>query len=255
MVVGTVAVREQKIYGFGRCIELYLQDAKLVKIRDKGKELLSEDEEVWKKRPLTDELIQYCIVDAVAMFRLYNKMKDVNGGEEARLRVASERYVDLYRGKTERSFDEYETNAYLPLDVIPDKGTLDFPAADTSCTRCHRRFPWEEFSVTQLGKGEQKCMVCKEIKRLEDIQKKNKKKKTERIIGNALPVKKKNMPTFLKACLIMHGFMTTNLGRIYFGKTLMTQVMAGIKSLIRYTWPDRESLELPASRSQRTVIL
>ena len=123
-----------------------------MKIKDKGKELLKEDEEVWKKRPLTDELIQYCIVDTMAMFRLYSKMKDVNGGEQDRLRVASEKYVDLYRGKTERSFDDYETNAYLPLDIIPDKGTLDFPAANTACTRCHRRFPREEFSVTQLEK-------------------------------------------------------------------------------------------------------
>jgi len=95
-------------------------------------------------------------------------MKDVNGGEQARLRVASEKYGDLYRGKTERSFDDYETNEYLPIDIIPDKGTLDFPFANTECTHCHRRFPREEFSITQLGKGEQKCRVCKEIERLED---------------------------------------------------------------------------------------
>ena len=79
----------ERIYGFGRCIELYLQDEKLVKIKDKGKELLKEDDELWTKRPLTDDLIQYCVVDTMAMFRLYNKMKDVNGGEQARLRVAS----------------------------------------------------------------------------------------------------------------------------------------------------------------------
>ena len=160
----------EKIYGFGRCIELYLQDEKLIKIKDKGRELLEEDDELWTKRPLTDELIQYCVVDTMAMFRLYNKMKDVNGGEQARLRVASDKYVDLYRGKTERSFDEYETNAYLLLDIIPDKGTLGFPVANTVCTRCHRRFPHEEFSITQLRNGEQKCRVCKEIKRLEDVQ-------------------------------------------------------------------------------------
>ena len=161
----------EKIYGFGRCIELYLQDEKLVEIKDKGKELLREDEELWTRRPFTDDLIQYCIVDTMAMFRLYKKMKDVNGGEQARLRVASEKYVDLYRGKMERSFDEYETNAYLPLDIIPDKGTLNFPVANTKCTRCDRRFPQEEFSVTQLRNGEQKCRVCKEIKRLDDVQK------------------------------------------------------------------------------------
>ena len=160
----------EKIYGFGRCIELYLQDEKLIKIKDKGRELLEEDDELWTKRPLTDELIQYCVVDTMVMFRLYNKMKDVNGGEQVRVRVASKKYVDLYRGKTERSFDEYETNGYLPLDIIPDKGTLDFPVANTVCTRCHRRFPHEEFSVTQLRNGEQRCRVCKEIKRLDDVE-------------------------------------------------------------------------------------
>ena len=70
-----------------------------------------------------------------------------------------------------RSFDSYETNAYLPLDIIPDKGSLGFAPANTTCTRCHRLFPREEFSVTQLSKGEQKCRVCNEIKRLADVQK------------------------------------------------------------------------------------
>lgn len=160
----------ENIYGFRRCIELYVQDEKFIKIKDKGKELLKKDEKVWKKRPLSDELIQYCIVDTMGMFKLYNKIKDVNGGEQARLRVASEKYADLYRSKSNRSFDDYETNAFLPLDIIPDKGTLYFPPANTLCTRCDRQFPREKFSTTQLRNGEQKCRVCKEIKRREDMQ-------------------------------------------------------------------------------------
>ena len=159
----------EKIYGFGHCLELYVEDEELVKVKEKGKEVMKGDEEVWKKRPLPDELIQYCIVDTIGMFKLYEKMKDVNGGEKARLRVASERYVDFYRGRTERSFDEFETNNLLPLDIIPDKGTLDFAVGNTKCTECDRKFLREEFSVTQLRKGEQKCRVCKEIKRRNDV--------------------------------------------------------------------------------------
>ena len=106
-------------------------------------------------------------------------MKDINGGEKARLRVASEKYADFYRSRTERSYDDYETNAYLPLDIIPDKGTLDFPPANTACTYCDRRFPREEFSVTQLSKGEQKCRVCKEIKRQADEQRERKRRYQE----------------------------------------------------------------------------
>ncbi|KAJ7373078.1 hypothetical protein OS493_014225 [Desmophyllum pertusum] len=237
----------ERIYGFGRCIELYLQDEKLIKIKEKGKELLKEDKEVWTKRPLTDELIQYCIVDTMAMFRLNNKMKDVNGGEQARLRVASEKYVDLYRGKTERSFDEYETNAYLPLDIIPDKGTLDFPAANTACTRCHRRFPREEFSVTQLGKGEQKCRVCKEVKRLKMY------KITEKIIGNALPAKKKNMSTFLKACLTTHGFMATKLGRILTLLMMTGKASYAIHGLLYMATP--RVVAMTCNLIQKTLIL
>ena len=83
----------ERIYGFRRCIELYVKDEDLIKIKEKGKKLVQDDEEVWKKRPLSDELIQYCSVDTLGMFKLYHKMKDINGGEKARLRVASERYV------------------------------------------------------------------------------------------------------------------------------------------------------------------
>ena len=172
----------EKIYGFRRCIELYLQDEKLTKMKDKGRRLLKRDDEVWTKRPLTDDLIQYCIVDTMAMFRLYSKMKDVNSEEQVRLRAASERYVDLYRGKVQRTYDGYEMNAYLPLYIIPDKGTQHFPFANTTCTRCHRRFPREEFSVTQLRNGGQKCRVCKEIKRLEDIQRQRTPRCSRRIL-------------------------------------------------------------------------
>jgi len=155
----------ENINGFRRCIESYVQDREFIKMKDRGKQLIKRDEEVWKKRPLSDELIQYCIVDTTVMFKLYDKMKDINGGEEARLTVASEKYADYYRRRTTRSFDDYETNAYLPLDIIPDKGTLDFAPATTACTLCHRLFPQEEFSATQLNDGEQKCRVCMEIKR------------------------------------------------------------------------------------------
>ena len=160
----------ENIYGFRDCIEEYVEDEKMVNIKDEGSKLFKYSRKVWTRRPLPDSLIQYCIVDTMGMFKLYKELKKQTGGELARLRIASERYADMYRSKTERSYDDYETNAYLPLDIIPDKGTLDFPYANTDCTRCHRRFPREEFSVTQLGKGEQKCRVCKEIKLEKDKQ-------------------------------------------------------------------------------------
>ena len=158
----------ESIYGFRRCLELYVQDDELIKMKNEGKILMKKDYGVWKKRPLSDELMEYCIVDTTAMFKLYEKMKDVKEREEARLRVASEKYADLYRQKSVRSFDDYDMNALLPLDIIPEKGKLYFPHANTECIKCLRRFPREEFSNTQLRNGEPKCRVCKEIKLKED---------------------------------------------------------------------------------------
>ena len=162
----------EKIYGFKRCIETYVQDEEMVKIKEEGMKVFKKDNdarEVWKKRPLSEQLLQYCVVDAMGMFKLFEKFKDVESRENLRLRIASERYVDLYRGLAERLYDGYETNNFLPLDIIPDKGNLNFSLPNTECTRCHRKFPREEFSFTQLKNGEQKCRVCKEVKRLDDV--------------------------------------------------------------------------------------
>ena len=162
----------EKIHGYRRCLELYLEDEKLINAKIVGEKLLKFNKKIWKIRPLPKKLIQYCVVDTMGMFSLYDKMKDIlSGVEKNRLTIASKKYVEFYREKEERSYNDYETNAFLPLDIIPEKGSTSFPFTDTSCTRCKRQFPRQEFSVTQLNKGEQKCRVCKEIKRLDDVQK------------------------------------------------------------------------------------
>ncbi len=68
------------------------------------------------------------------------------------------------------SFDGF-TDGYLPLDIIPEKGTHHtFGKATHTCTTCARKFQRQEFSNTQLRNGNQKCRVCKEIKRREDVE-------------------------------------------------------------------------------------
>ena len=127
----------ERINGFRHCLELYVADRNYIIVKGKGGDILKRDTEVWKKRPLAEVLLQYCVVDTKAMFKLYDKMKHVSGGDLERLRVASERYVDLYRGRAKRYYDRYETDAYLPLDITPDEGTLDFAPATTACSLCH----------------------------------------------------------------------------------------------------------------------
>lgn len=162
----------KKVYGYRNCLELYVKDEKMIAVKDKGVKLFTSNTLAWTKRPLPEKLIRYCAVDTMGMFKLYEAFKSMLSiSEKARLKIASDKYTDYYREKKERVFNEYETNSYLPLDVIPEKGTQSFPYAGTTCTKCDRKFPQEEFSVTQLRKGEQKCRVCKEIKRVNDVQK------------------------------------------------------------------------------------
>ena len=155
------------VNGFRRCIQDYLRDADLIRKKDKGVLAIKHDQEVWKKRPLSDDLLHYATVDTVSMFPLYNKLKSgaMNEDEQARLRVASERYLDFLRGKCERTYDRYEKNAYLPIDVIPAKGGLEVArlTSDSACTRCKRKFPHDEFTGGHLREGEKICRVCKKI--------------------------------------------------------------------------------------------
>lgn len=74
-------------------------------------------------------------------------MKDVNGGELVCFWVVFEKYVDLYWGKIERFFDDYEMNVYFFFDVIFEKGILDFLVVNIVCMYCDWLFLREEFSI------------------------------------------------------------------------------------------------------------
>ncbi|XP_021372132.1 piRNA biogenesis protein EXD1-like [Mizuhopecten yessoensis] len=159
----------ENVYGYRKCIELYLDDDDMIAKKDKGKLMFNYGRQIWKTRPLPKELVQYCVVDVSGLFPLYEKLKQ-SDSDMPRLRVASERYADMFRGKEDRRFDEYESNALLPLEIIPVTGTLGFPGASTKCTTCDRMFPREEFSGIQLRQGNQKCRVCKKVKLKIDVQ-------------------------------------------------------------------------------------
>ncbi|XP_020913445.1 piRNA biogenesis protein EXD1 [Exaiptasia diaphana] len=155
----------EKIRGFNYCLELYTKDTRAINTKDKGRILLQSDRNLWKRRPISDVLLRYCAVDTLELFKLYNKLKSANGEELSRLRLASERYTDLFRGKAVRSFDQYEGNGFLPLDVIPSEDGEDNLTADTLCNGCKRLFPQDEFSEYQLRHNEQKCRVCSSLRK------------------------------------------------------------------------------------------
>ncbi|XP_033760530.1 piRNA biogenesis protein EXD1-like [Pecten maximus] len=152
----------ENINGYKRCLENYVNDTELLKQKEKGNLELKDNYRIWKVRPLTETLIDYCVVDVAAMFPMYRKLKE-SDDILPRLTVASEKYADLWRCMEERTFDRFEFNAFLPLDVIPEEGTLSFPFASTKCSKCHRKFPHDEFRNIQLRNGTQTCRVCRKV--------------------------------------------------------------------------------------------
>ena len=151
-----------KIRGFKHCLELYTSGVLAINAKNAGRMLLQSDRNVWKRRPLSDVLLRYCAVDTLELFKLYKNLKGFRGEDLSRLRLASDRYIDLFRSKAVRSFDHYESNGFLPLGVIPSD-EWDTSFADTSCTGCRRLFPRDEFSEFELRYGGQKCRVCRRV--------------------------------------------------------------------------------------------
>ncbi|XP_020913446.1 piRNA biogenesis protein EXD1 [Exaiptasia diaphana] len=150
-----------KIRGFKHCLELYTSGGLAVNTKNEGRMLLQRDRNLWKRRPLSDVLLRYCAVDTLELFKLYRNLKGFRGEDLSRLRLASDRYIELFRSKAVRSFDRYENNGFLPLGVI---GGGDTGFADTSCSGCRRLFPRNEFGEFQLRYGGQKCRVCTRVR-------------------------------------------------------------------------------------------
>lgn len=161
----------ESVYGLLRCVELYIADKEMIDKKKKGQLQFECNKDIWKSRPLSDDLINYCCVDTSALFPLYEALKgDGKDLELRRLRVSSERYADVLRALPMRPPEMFENHALLPLYIIPDKGSGGFPFPTTKCVGCQRLFPRSDFSKTQLRKSVQKCRVCKEVKRRSDVQ-------------------------------------------------------------------------------------
>ncbi|XP_021372114.1 piRNA biogenesis protein EXD1-like [Mizuhopecten yessoensis] len=152
----------ENINGYKRCLGNYVYDSELLEKKEKGNKELKDNYRIWTVRPLTETLIDYCVVDVAAMFPMYKKLKE-SDDVLPRLSVASERYADIWRAMEVRSFDRFEFNAYLPLDIIPEEGSLSFPFGSTKCTKCQRMFPHDEFRNSQLRTGSQTCRVCRKV--------------------------------------------------------------------------------------------
>lgn len=98
------------------CISEYVKDKRIEDQKRKGSGQLSK----WEKRPLLQSELEYAKTDVIALFMLLEKFKP-NQEEMGRLEIASQIYVDMKRSITYRTYNDYENNCYLPVDVIPPK--------------------------------------------------------------------------------------------------------------------------------------
>ncbi|WAR24145.1 EXD1-like protein [Mya arenaria] len=147
------------------CMKKYFQCEESVKQKEEGMRLEKE----WTNRPLTAKQISYAQIDVYLLDWLFDNFKP-SDEELARLKIASRIYLNLKRFIPCRKYNEYENNTYLPVDVIPDKGSSSFPKGYVSCTECYRQFPEDEFSIRQVKKKNQMCRTCKKVKNDKSVQ-------------------------------------------------------------------------------------
>ncbi|XP_052777939.1 piRNA biogenesis protein EXD1-like [Mya arenaria] len=161
---GDHAIHAIRLDSLFDCIKEFGKSDEMIKQKKEGMGRKNE----WANRPLTVEQMKYAKTDVLSLFCLFDHFKPVDE-EMSRLKIASQIYVDLKRSIPNREYNDFENNRYLPVDVIPDKGSVSFPVGDISCKTCHRRFPRAEFSNSQLKTNNQMCRTCKKVKNDNDL--------------------------------------------------------------------------------------
>ncbi len=153
-----------RVLSFKKCLENFVKDEGLIKAKEEVQHL----DGVWLSRPLHPSFLRYAAADVIGMLQFYQGMREevekMNAMEQ--LRDVSNRYVDFYRLRGDRSYDIYEGNPFLPWRIFQCTYSKN-----VQCTGCKRVFPSADFTKTQKLAGEQKCPVCRKVKNVEDIRK------------------------------------------------------------------------------------
>lgn len=105
----------------------------------------------FKKRPLTKNQLSYCASDVSQIYKLYDEFSElINKSNKLEfLLKASQKYIHLYREKKHRTYDKYEHNKIIALNVFLS-GTHT-----QQCEKCG-------FNVEILfyNKFKSECMKC-----------------------------------------------------------------------------------------------
>ena len=104
-----------KIRSRMHCLELFVSDITMLEVKLKGKSSMSQDNKLWEKRPLSEEILKYAIIDIRAIFKLYDALY-YSVVDKARWIAASEWYCDKQRSRINRKYRDGD--GFLPPGIF-----------------------------------------------------------------------------------------------------------------------------------------
>jgi ribonuclease D len=86
----------------------------MIKVKLKGRSSMDQDNKLWEKRPLSEDILKYASIDVLALFKLYDALCN-RVVDKTRWIAASERYCD-----NKRSWNRYyrDGDGLLPPGIF-----------------------------------------------------------------------------------------------------------------------------------------
>ena len=103
-----------KIRSLKHCLELFVSDKTMIEVKLKGRSSMDQDNKLWEKRPLSEDILKYASIDVLALFKLYDALCN-RVVDKTRWIAASERYCD-----NKRSWNRYyrDGDGLLPPGIF-----------------------------------------------------------------------------------------------------------------------------------------
>jgi exonuclease 3'-5' domain-containing protein 1 len=92
-----------KIRSLKHCLELFVSDKTMLEVKLKGRSSMDQDNKLWEKRPLSEDILKYASIDVLVLFKLYDALCN-RVVDTTRWIAASERYCDKQRSRTDRKY-------------------------------------------------------------------------------------------------------------------------------------------------------
>ena len=152
--------------GLKKSIEEYAHDEESETIKQKGTENIERAKvnrtTIWDKRPLSQDLKDYCAVDTVKLFSLLKVFRKKMVRKE--MLKASERYADYFRSYETFPETKFYRHGFLPDDILksfPRDPNVEY----NDCQGCKKEFKraWLDLVNTRENKRANFCGCCSRI--------------------------------------------------------------------------------------------